>query len=69
MQDDQVADLVPKIMNIYIQRLEHLFMRITNVAPADPLLKQLSQMVSTANRILELYRERPSSRHMTGFSQ
>ncbi|KAF7945359.1 hypothetical protein EAE96_010134 [Botrytis aclada] len=67
--DDQVADLVPKIMNIYIQRLEHLFMRITNVAPADPLLKQLSQMVSTANRILELYRERPSSRHMTGFSQ
>lgn len=56
-------------MNIYIQRLEHLFMRITNVAPADPLLKQLSQMVSTANRILELYRERPSSRHMTGFPQ
>ncbi|KAA8564472.1 hypothetical protein EYC84_011405 [Monilinia fructicola] len=30
--EDQVADLVPKIMNIYIQRLEHLFMRITNVA-------------------------------------
>ncbi|ESZ91999.1 hypothetical protein SBOR_7614 [Sclerotinia borealis F-4128] len=67
--EDQVADLVPKIMNIYIQRLEHLFMRITNVAPSDPLLKQLSQMVTTANRILELYRERPSSRHMAGFPQ
>ncbi|KAI9651074.1 hypothetical protein NHQ30_001111 [Ciborinia camelliae] len=67
--ENQVADLVPKIMNIYIQRLEHLFMRITNVAPSDPLLKQLSQMVTTANRILELYRERPSSRLMTGFTQ
>ncbi|APA13548.1 hypothetical protein sscle_11g083180 [Sclerotinia sclerotiorum 1980 UF-70] len=67
--EDQVADLVPKIMNIYIQRLEHLFMRITNVAPSDPLLKQLSNMVATANRILELYRERPTPRHMAGFSQ
>ncbi|RAL66508.1 hypothetical protein DID88_006198 [Monilinia fructigena] len=67
--EDQVADLVPKIMNIYIQRLEHLFMRITNVAPNDPLLKQLSQMVSIANRILELNRERPSSRLMTGYPQ
>ncbi|QSZ32688.1 hypothetical protein DSL72_002267 [Monilinia vaccinii-corymbosi] len=67
--EDQVADLVPKIMNIYIQRLEHLFMRITTVAPNDPLLKQVSQMVTTANRILELYRERPSSRLMTGYPQ
>ncbi|KAM3077393.1 hypothetical protein ACMFMG_006740 [Clarireedia jacksonii] len=64
--DDQVADLVPKIMNIYIQRLEHLFMRVTNVSPQDMLLKKLSQMVTTANRILDLYRERMSPRMSSG---
>lgn len=52
-QDEQVQQLVPKIMGIYIQRLEHLFMRISNMSAQDPNLKRLSQMVSTANRILE----------------
>ncbi|TVY33475.1 hypothetical protein LOCC1_G008560 [Lachnellula occidentalis] len=49
--EDQVRELIPKIMGIYIQRLEHLFMRISNVAAHDPALKRLSAMVSLANRI------------------
>jgi len=49
--EDQVRELIPKIMGIYIQRLEHLFMRISNVSAHDPTLKRLSAMVSLANRI------------------
>ncbi|KAI9053863.1 hypothetical protein LZ554_002810 [Drepanopeziza brunnea f. sp. 'monogermtubi'] len=51
--DPQVRDLVPKIMGIYVQRLEHLFMRISQVAAHDPLLKRLSLLVVAANRVLE----------------
>ncbi|KAL3421349.1 hypothetical protein PVAG01_07794 [Phlyctema vagabunda] len=54
--DDQVREVVPKIMSIYIQRLEHLFMRISNVAAQDPLLKRLSLLVSACNRLLDMYR-------------
>ncbi|TVY52293.1 hypothetical protein LCER1_G006486 [Lachnellula cervina] len=49
--EDQVRELIPKIMGIYIQRLEHLFMRISNVSAHDPTLKRLSTMVALANRI------------------
>lgn len=40
-------------MGIYVTRLEHLFMRISQVAAQDPLLKRLSQLVVAANRVLE----------------
>jgi hypothetical protein len=45
-------------MAIYIQRIEHLFMRISQISAHDPVLKRLSLMVSTANRILESERHR-----------
>jgi len=61
-QEDQVRDLIPKIMGIYIQRLEHLFMRISQVAGHDPLLKRLSMMVAAANRILDTTRAQEMSR-------
>lgn len=51
--DDQVRELIPKIMGIYVQRLEHLFMRVSQRAANDPLLKRLSVLVTAANRILE----------------
>jgi len=54
--DDQVRELIPKIMGIYTQRVEHLFMRISQIAAKDPALKRLSQIVSNANRILETAR-------------
>ncbi|TVY22323.1 hypothetical protein LHYA1_G009010 [Lachnellula hyalina] len=49
--ENQVRELIPKIMGIYIQRLEHLFMRISNLSAHDPVLKRLSTMVALANRI------------------
>jgi len=45
-------------MGIYIQRIEHLFMRISQIAGHDPNLKRLSVMVSIANRILDSERQR-----------
>jgi len=45
-------------MGIYIQRLEHLFMRISQVSANDPFLKRLSLMVSVSNRILDSERQR-----------
>jgi hypothetical protein len=45
-------------MGIYIQRIEHLFMRISQIAAHDPNLKRLSMMVSIANRILDSERQR-----------
>jgi len=56
-QEDQVRNLIPKIMGIYIQRIEHLFMRISQISAQDPILKRLSMMVGAANRILETGRE------------
>lgn len=50
-QEDQVREIIPKIMGIYAQRLEHLFMRISNLSAHDPTLKRLSAMVAMANRI------------------
>ena len=43
-------------MGIYIQRLEHLFMRISQTNASDPVLKRLSMMVTNANRILDTTR-------------
>jgi hypothetical protein len=56
--EQQVRELIPKIMGIYIQRIEHLFMRISQIAAHDPNLKRLSMMVSIANRILDSERQR-----------
>jgi len=51
--DDQVRELIPKIMGIYTQRVEHLFMRISQIAAKDPALKRLSQIVTNASRVLD----------------
>jgi hypothetical protein len=54
--DDQVRNLLPKIMGIYTSRIEHLFMRISQIAAKDPILKRLSLIVTNANRILDTAR-------------
>jgi len=54
-QEDQVCEILPKIMGIYAQRLEHLFMRISNLSAHDPTLKRLHTMVAVANRIQAEY--------------
>ncbi|RKF65389.1 putative wd40 repeat-like protein [Erysiphe neolycopersici] len=54
--DDQVRELSPKIMGIYRQRLEHLFMRISQISSHEPILKRISVLVTAANRIIDTAR-------------
>jgi hypothetical protein len=52
-KEPEVRDLIPKILGSIVSYLEHLFMRVSNISAQDPLLKRLSLMVTTANRIIE----------------
>ncbi|KAI9742426.1 MAG: hypothetical protein M1818_003960 [Claussenomyces sp. TS43310] len=49
--EESVRDVTPKIMKILVQRLEHTLMRVSSVSPQDPLLKRITFLSSTANRI------------------
>lgn len=63
----QELDLIPRIMSIYTQRLEHLFMRTSQASGAqDPILRRLSNMVTHVSRILGLARELVSVPHRSG---
>ncbi|KAH9217251.1 hypothetical protein DL95DRAFT_459467 [Leptodontidium sp. 2 PMI_412] len=51
--DEQVLELIPKIMGIYVSRIEHLFMHISQSTGTDPILKRLSGVVALTNRVME----------------
>jgi hypothetical protein len=55
-QDDQLRDVTPKIMGLLKARVEQLYIRISRIAPSDPILKTLSNLVSVAGRISETVR-------------
>ncbi|RFU33382.1 hypothetical protein B7463_g2949, partial [Scytalidium lignicola] len=58
--DETVMQHVPKIIGVYIQRLESLFMRISIISAQEPILKRIANSVSTCNRIMEITRARYS---------
>ncbi|CAG8960149.1 hypothetical protein HYFRA_00010628 [Hymenoscyphus fraxineus] len=60
--DDQARNLIPKLMGIYTQRLEHLFMRVNNISPNNAYLKRFSMLINVANRILDSSRNDMRSR-------
>ncbi|RKF73382.1 putative wd40 repeat-like protein [Golovinomyces cichoracearum] len=64
--DDQVQGISPKIMGIYCQRLEHLFMRISQISAHEPILQRISALVSAANRIVETVRSDERVRDFAG---
>lgn len=51
-----MRELSPKIMGIYRQRLEHLYMRISQISSHEPILKRISILVTAANRIIDTAR-------------
>lgn len=55
-QDDQVREVTPKIMGLLKTRIEHLFVRISRIAPNDPTLKSLTNMANVAGRINDIAR-------------
>ena len=51
---EDVLDLIPKVLRIYIQRLEHLFMRISNANERDPARKRVSLLSARATKIVDI---------------
>ena len=52
LQDDQTREITPKILGHIKTRLEQVFMRISSVSPNDPGLKNLAQMSSIVEKII-----------------
>ncbi|ORY64185.1 uncharacterized protein BCR38DRAFT_409575 [Pseudomassariella vexata] len=55
--EPQVREVIPNILSGFISQIEHLFMRVSNVSPSEPILKHLSGMVAMANRVVEVARK------------
>ncbi|KAK8025562.1 hypothetical protein PG990_003385 [Apiospora arundinis] len=51
--ESQVREVVPNILGGCVNQIEQLFMRISHIAPTEPILRHLSQMMSMANTIVE----------------
>jgi hypothetical protein len=66
LQDDQVREVTPKIMNLLKTRIEGLFLEISRIAPHDPVLKTLSNLSQVANRIAESVQMRHPPMHAPG---
>lgn len=66
MQDDQVREVTPKIMNLLKTRIEQLLLDISRVAPHDPSLKTLSTMSQIAGRVAENAQVRHGPMHAPG---
>lgn len=64
-QDNQVREVTPKIMTLLKTRIEHLYLRISRIAPNDPILKTLTNMANVAGRINDTVRA--GSSHDTGY--
>jgi hypothetical protein len=55
-QDSEVRSVTPKIMSLLKTRLEQLFLNISNMAPRDPVLKNITNMTNMATRIIDTVR-------------
>jgi hypothetical protein len=54
LQDEATRAVTPKIMGLFVDRMENIFMRISTNASTEPVLKNLSQMINISRRILEI---------------
>ncbi|KAJ2902144.1 hypothetical protein MKZ38_000997 [Zalerion maritima] len=59
--DNQTRDITPKIMTLVVSRIEGIFFEITRQAPQDPILKVLSGLIATGNRIVRTTKGGPTS--------
>ncbi|TPX11672.1 uncharacterized protein E0L32_007651 [Thyridium curvatum] len=53
IQDEQVRELTPKILSHIKARLEQVFIEISTISANDPVLKNIAQMASLINRIVD----------------
>ena len=49
LQDNEIRDIVPKIMDVMIQRLTAKYIELNETTPGNPLLRRISALVSRCN--------------------
>lgn len=52
-QDGDARAVTPKIMGMLVARVEGLFVRISSTSGNDPVLKNLSQIIVNAKRVID----------------
>ena len=57
-QDNETREITPKILGHIKTRLEQVFMRISSVSANDSSLKNIAQMTSAINRMIEMTKPR-----------
>jgi len=51
VQDPDIREVAPKIMDILIQRLENLYMSIAENTPHDPILRKIPPLSRRAREL------------------
>ena len=51
LQDPEIAQVAPKIMDVLLSRLQGTFMHVSEVRPGDPVLRKLSTLSRQINEI------------------
>lgn len=46
--------MAPKIFELIVQKTENLFVRVSSQRGNDPILRNLSQLIATSKKLLEL---------------
>ena len=51
LQDAEIRDIIPKIMDVVIQRLTAAYIQLNESTPGSPLLRAISQLVNKCNEM------------------
>jgi ketopantoate reductase len=51
VQDAEIRDIIPKIMDVVIQRLTAAYIQLNESTPGSPLLRAISQLVNKCNEM------------------
>ena len=54
LDNEDIADVAPKIMDVISQRLQGAYMNMAEANARDPLLKQVSNLTKQANEVRRL---------------
>lgn len=51
LQDAEIRDIIPKIMDVVVQRLTAAYIELNESTPGSQLLRVISQLVSKCNQM------------------
>ena len=50
-KDPEIMEIAPRLMDVIIQRLESVFMRIAELHPGDPVLRKIPALTRQAREL------------------